>query len=242
MDQNAVKLYDSLFTIEEMLTEVVAECATASELANKSNLSEIATRLRAGLLDPLQEFLDENGPTSMATIVEIADGIPAPRLTERKQASPIQERVEESEETAYSQSGDPKYDNMFNSLLKSSKEIEETGRVKFKLDEVNSPSEADLEKPISVNLDEMKNPPPQMPGARSTGVEFDGMENWRNVLSESTPEPSRPQGGDAGDMASAIMGMSESDVVGPSPSSGNPSQANPSADLDADVSSILSSL
>jgi hypothetical protein len=129
---------------------------------------------------------------------------------------------------------------MFNNLLESSKELTQAGR-KFKLDEINQPSEMEIEKPISMDLTKMNNPPPTQPMQKKS-VEFDGMENWRSVLSESAPGPSRPQGGDAGDVVNAIMGMSESDVAGLTPSPGGPAQSNPNTDIDADVSNILSSL
>lgn len=243
MDQNAIKLYESLFTIEEMLTEVVAECANASDLANQANLSEVSKRLRAGLLSPLQAFLDQKTPTSMSTLIEIADGIPAPRMTEAVQShnEAIEETYEEEPEQQYeeySQTGNPKYDDMFNNLLESSKEFTSAGR-KFKLDEIDKPAESELEHPIAAVPN--ANNPPRMPGQKEK-VEFDGMENWRSVLSESGSGPSGPQGGDAGDIAHTIMNLSENDVEGLTPSSNPPTQSNPNMDIDNDVGNILANL
>lgn len=239
MDQNAVKLYESLFTIEEMLTEVVAECANASTLANRANLSEVSKRLHAGLLTPLQIFLDQKTPTSMSTLVEIADGIPTARMTETvQQYDNDYEEPEAEQEYEYSQTGNPKYDDMFNKLFESSKELVSAGR-KFKLDEINAPSEQELEKPIAATP--LANNPPRMPGQKER-VEFDGMENWRSVLSEGSAGPPRLSGGDAGDIASTIMNLSENDVEGLTPSPNPPRRSNPNIDIDSDVSNILANL
>lgn len=253
MDQNAVKLYESLFTIEEMLTEVVGECANASKFANQAQLSEVSRRLQAGLLEPLQEFLDQKTPTSMSTLIEIADGIPAPRLTEstpRRQYEETSDEYEDEDQDEnetdeyeqyeeYSQTGDPKYDSMFNGLLESSKELTRAGR-KFKLDEIDKPDKSEIEEPIAALPDD-KNPPPQMPGQKEK-VEFDGMENWRSVLSEGSPGPSGPAGGDAGDIVSTLSSLSENDVEGLTPSANPPKQSNPNTDVDSDVSNILANL
>jgi hypothetical protein len=245
VDQNAIKLYESLYTIEEMLTEVVAECATASKLAKSSNLSEISDRLQAGLLRPLQIFLDGKTPTSMATLIEIADGIPAPRLTETTpQQYEDEDDYEEDEqpeqyEERLSHTGNPKYDDMFNKLFESSIDIEQTGRIKFKLDEIGKPSDQELEKPISALP--AANNPPRLPGQKEK-VEFDGMENWRSILKESSSGPSRLSGGDAGDIAHTLMNLSENDVEGLIPTANPPKRSNASVDLDPDIDNILSNL
>lgn len=242
MDQNAVKLYESLFTIEEMLTEVVAECANASELASQAHLSEISKRLHAGLLAPLEAFLDQRTPTSMSTLIEIADGVPAPRMTEATPAAPLQRyeepyEEEEDEDERYdeelSDTGNPKYDDMFNNLLESSKELTSAGR-KFKLDEIDKPDESELEHPITATP--TVNNPPRLPGQREK-VEFDGMENWRSIVNESTP--SQPGGG-AEDAINSIMNFSEATPA--TPPQGSPEIGNASSDVDPSVANILSNL
>lgn len=237
-----------------MLTEVIAECVNASNLANQAHLSEVSKRLHIGLLSPLQEFLDGKTPTSMSTLIEIADGIPAPRLSEQSpqkqaivetEAAPIEDdTIDEANEqeryAEYSQTGNPKYDDMFNSLLESSKEFVRAGR-KFKLDEIDQPAEAELEPPIT-DVPSAANNPPRMPGQKEK-VEFDGMENWRSVLGESgAGAMGAPTGGDAGDIAHTLLNLPESEVEGLIPSSNPPQQSNPNMEVDSDVSNILSNL
>lgn len=229
MSNDVEQLYESLFTFEQMLTESIAQCAEVFELAERAGLSHVSQKLKRGIITQLSTFLDGNTEHSMPSIVESIEGDP--------QSEQLQE---EHQDLQYSNSGNPKYDEMFNKLLESSVEIEQTGRTKFKLDEINRPSEHELEHPIA-SLPPANNPP-RLPSQKEK-VEFDGMENWRSLMNEgSSRGGGSAPAGDAGDIARTIMNLSENDVEGLMPSSNPPRQSNPNMDVDSDVGNILANL
>lgn len=222
------QLYESLFTLEQMLTESIAQCAEVFEIAEHAGLSHVTEALKRSIIPQLNTFLDSDTEYSMSAIVESVERGPQEHLTERAQPQP-----------QYSNSGNPKYDDMFNRLLESSAEIEQTGRVTFKLDEVSTPTEDEIEHVRHPLAEAGIGQPPRPPGQKEK-VEFDGMENWRSVLNESSNISAPSRGGGAEDAINDIMNFSE--AMPSHPPQGSPEIGNTSADVDASVANILSNL
>lgn len=216
MDQKMVEVYDSLLTLEGMLTEAISECAEAAQKAHNAGLDEIANRLGQGILPQIHVFLDSTEPHSMQALLEIADGVPPTSRVQETRAieQPSQEPVE------YSHSGNPKYDEMFNNLLESSRQTKHT----FKLDQAPDPEEIEqTEHPLLSERD--KNAPRQPMERRKEEVAFDGMENWRSMINESS---SSGPSGDAGDIVNTLMNIDEGslDMGGAAPSPNPPQTGN----------------
>ena len=248
MKAEVLKLYEDLFVIEEMLKGVVEACKEASATANSAGASSIAARVTSLSEVITEQVLNGNLDCSVGVILQEADMIPPnggepigtsiKRVTEQEYPTEMNfSQIREHVTPEYEDTGNPAMDKMFNNLLESSQELEKNKKFQFKLDKEDKVEEG-VQTMNPLTGSKYQGQAPVQPMARkSEEAKFDGMENWRSVLSEGSGQPSRAEG--AGDMVNILANMNESDIDmgGIRQSANPPRQMNRQTDMGDDIDS-----